>query len=152
MRAGRYAPAFVGLGAFFSPVASPAVLVSRWSPAAADDAPCVSPALQPAARCVLPLVVRARISAPSAPAPISDNSKSTFKIYRAILYRTMDDFDFDFKLSNARQLLFTSWRSAPLPHPPPRKVKGGVHCHTPLDPLASVFHGLSYYRSIKNTK
>lgn len=119
LRAGRYAPAFVGLGAVCTPVASPAVLVSRWSPAAADDAPFVSPALQPSARCVLSAFVRARFLAPCAPAPTSDNSKSTFKIYRAFLYRTMYDFDFDFKLSNARRLLASSWRCAPLPHPPP---------------------------------
>lgn len=92
------------------------------------------------------------VSPPSALAPTCDNSKSTFKIYRAILYRTMYDFDFDFKLSNARRYQLTSWGSAPLTHPPPRKEKGGVHCHTPLTPLASVFHGFDCYRSVKNTK
>lgn len=152
LRAGRFAPAFVGLGAGFSPVASPAVLASRWSSAAADDAPCVSLASQPSARCVLPAVVRARVLAPSAPAPTCDNSKSTFKIYRAILYRTIDDFDFDFKLSTARRPFVSSWRFAPLTHPPPCERIGGGHCPSPLNPLASVFHGFWCYRTIKKHK
>lgn len=152
MRAGCFAPAFVRLGVGFSSVAPPAVLGSLVSPATADDAPFVSLAHQPAARRVLPSVVRARCLAPCARAPTCANSKSTFKIYRAILYRTMYDFDFDFKLSNARRYQLTSWGSAPLTHPPPRKEKGGVHCHTPLTPLASVFHGFDCYRSVKNTK
>ena len=122
MRAGCVAPAFVGLGAGFSSVASPAGLGSLSSPATADDAPFVSLAHQPSSRCVLPWVVRARFLAPCAPAPISVNSKSTFKIYRAILYRTMYDFDYDFKLTNARSLLSSSWCSAPLPHPPPKNA------------------------------
>lgn len=138
MRAGGCAPAFGGLGAFSTPVASPTVLVSRWSPAAVDDAPCVSPALQPSARCVLPSVVRARFSAPCAPAFISDNSKSTFKIYPAILYRRIDDFDFDFKLSNAGRLLISSGRTAPLPHPPPEYFRPllwrGAVCPPPPSP------------------
>lgn len=92
------------------------------------------------------------VSPPLARAPTCANSKSTFKIYRAILYRTMYDFDFDFKLSNARRLKLSSWCSAPLTHPPPKKGKGGVHCHTPQTPLASVFHGFDCYRSVKNTK
>lgn len=152
MRAGCFAPAFVGLGACFSLVASPAVLGSCASPPPADDAPVVSLASQPSARRVLSAFVRARFLAPSAHASISDNSKSTFKIYRAILYRTMDDFDFDFKLSNDRHLLLSSWRFAPLTHPPPLEGMGGVHCHTPQTPLASVFHGFGCYRSLNNTK
>lgn len=152
MRAGCFAPAFVGLGVCFSLVASPAVLSSFTSLPPADDAPVVSLASQPSARCVLSAFVRARCLAPCARAPTCDNSKSTFKIYRAILYRTMDDFDFDFKLSNARRYQLSSGCSAPLTHPPPRKRKGGVHCHTPLTPLASVFHSFGCYRSIKNTK
>lgn len=119
MRVGCYAPASIGLVAFFSLVASPAVLVVRWSPVAADDAPAVSLASQPSVRCVLSAFVRTRVLAPFAPALVCANSKSSFKIYRAILYRAIDDFDYDFKLTNDRQLLAPSWRSAPLPHPPP---------------------------------
>lgn len=37
-------------------------------------------------------------------------------------------------------------------HPPHRNKKGGVHCHTPLNPLASVFHSCGYYRTLKNYK
>lgn len=152
MRAGCFAPAFVRLGVCFSSVVPPAVLGSLGSPATADDTPFVSLAHQPSARCVLPSVVRARCLAPCALAPTCANSKSTFKIYRTILYRTMYDFDFDFKLANARRYRLSSWCSAPLTHPPPRKGMGGGHCHTPKTPLASVFHGFGCYRSIKNNK
>lgn len=41
-------------------------------------------------------------SPPMAPAFISDNSISRDKIYRPILYRTMDDFVFEIKLPTAR--------------------------------------------------
>lgn len=27
-----------------------------------------------------------------------------------------------------------------------KKRKGGIHCHAPLDPSASVFHGVIFYR------
>lgn len=76
-------------------------------------------ALQPSARCVLSAFVRARFLAPFAPAQNCVNSKSSFKIYRPILYRTMNDFDYDFKLTNDRHLHTSSGRFAPLTHPPP---------------------------------
>lgn len=119
LRAGRSAPAFVGLGAGFSSVASPAMLGSCASPPLADDAPFVSLASQPSARRVLPAVVRARVLAPSAPAQSCDDSKSRYIFYRAILYRTINENVFDFKSTNARRPFLSSWRFAPLTHPPP---------------------------------
>lgn len=119
LRAGCFAPAFVGLGVGFSLVVSPAGSRLPLVACRCGRHSRRSPTLQPSARCVLSTFVRARVSAPFALAPTCVNSKSSFKIYRAILYRTIDDFDYDFKLTNARRLLSSSGCSAPLPHPPP---------------------------------
>ena len=84
-RAGRYAPAFGGLGAAFSLVVSPAGSRLPLVACRCGRHSRRSSALQPSARCVLSAFVRARFLAPSAPASSCVNSKSSFKIYRPFL-------------------------------------------------------------------
>lgn len=141
-RLGANAPASCGLGAFFALVVSPAVLVVLWSPVAADDAPVAMPASQPPVRCVLPVVVRSAIFNSTAPAFHCANSISSFKIYRAILYRTMYDFDYEIKLANARRyhqppaVLCGASRPKPTHHP---VAKMGAFIAMPPKPPWLVF-------------
>lgn len=101
-RLGANAPASCGLEAcFVSVVPTTAGSILRVSPSVVD-ATFSSLASQPPVRCVLPLLVRSAIFNSTAPAFHCANSISSFKIYRAILYRTMDDFDYEIKLTNAR--------------------------------------------------